>query len=326
MKFSYKAGKDNENVRVDVFLNEKIKKASRTKIQESIKMGNLKINGHLVKKASETIKAGDKVDFQYKTAKSNKLENINPHKIAFKTIFKNKNLVVVNKPTGVSVHPSRSEKDGTLLNGLVYRYKKLLKVGKIPKLGLVHRLDKNTSGVLLVALNNEALWYFSRQFEQRKVDKYYLAVVFGNARKIFRDKRMKTVSNYIARDPINRKRMAVVSKNKGKIATTKFIHLQTNDHKELGEISFILAKLLTGRTHQIRVHLKHINLPIVGDEKYGKHKLNTQFSLMLHAYKLGICLLNKKRKYFVAEIPTRIKEIVNTNKIENSIEKHEQYF
>lgn len=279
---------------------------SRSFIQKLIRAGHVGVNEKIVKKGSFRLKEKSKIKVDVK--KHTGVEtNIKAVSIPLDILYQDKDLIVVNKESGICVHPSKGNWDNTLINGLLFKFKSLSKVGTPNKFGLIHRIDKDTSGLVLIALNNKALWYFSRQFEEREVKKEYIAVVTGDAGKIF-GKESFGVSNYIGRHPIKRKKLAVVKKERGRLATTYFNFLSVMEATNQKKISLVLAKPVTGRTHQIRVHLAHLSLPILGDAVYGNMKYKR---LMLHAYKIKLKMLDGNERTFVAPVPRVFCELFN---------------
>jgi len=196
-----------------------------------------------------------------------------PEAIPITFLFEDEFLAVVNKPTGLVVHPGAGQIDGTLVNALLHHCTSLSGIGGEVRPGIVHRLDKETSGCLVIAKNDEIHQRLSRQFANREVEKIYLAVCSG----IFRQK-IGDIREPIGRNPFHRKKMAVTAK--GRTAHTGFEVI-----KEVSDNSVVLCRLFTGRTHQIRVHLLHLKHPILGDSLYGKRVSSGR--LMLHAWRLG---------------------------------------
>ncbi|MFC1780197.1 RluA family pseudouridine synthase [Patescibacteria group bacterium] len=300
MKSTFKVIKSNEGQRLDIFLSSVITDSSRSYLQKQIKNGSILLNDQKVLKSNHPVREGDIIKVEIKE-KSEKEIVVKPIEMPIDIVFQNKDLVVVNKKHGICVHPAVGNWENTLINGLLYKYKELAKVGSGNKLGLIHRIDKETSGLVLVALSNKALWFFSRQFEEREVEKSYLAVVKGDINKAFKGRRKLQVSNYLGRNRRNRKKITVVEKEKGRIATTNVYHIRTVRDMKLGSVSLVKAMPKTGRTHQIRVHLSNLGFPIIGDEIYGKGVKYKR--MMLHAYKLTVKMISGKSRTFQAVIP-----------------------
>jgi 23S rRNA pseudouridine1911/1915/1917 synthase len=311
MKHSFQVQEKSSGQRLDLFLHSRIRDRSRSNISKYVKSGGVRINKETVKKVSYNVKAGDKIVVEIEELP--KVERkFSSYRMSIDIVYQDANLVVVNKPAGITVHPGVGNWDKTLIHGLAYQFRRLDKVGQPPKFGLIHRIDKDTSGLIMVALSDKALWYFSRQFEKREVYKLYIAVVKGDISGLFMGEKKLIVSNYIARHPKARKKMAIVEKERGKLATTAFFYLDFTKHKTLGKISLILASPKTGRTHQIRVQLAHLGYPILGDKVYGKLKYRR---MLLHAYKIRCKMLDQKVKEFEAGIPEDFGELFDVGKI-----------
>ncbi|MDD3647824.1 MAG: RluA family pseudouridine synthase [Candidatus Dojkabacteria bacterium] len=307
-----KVDKRNDGLRLDVFLSNHLKDRTRSQIQLIIRKGNVFINNLKNKKCGASLKTGDivtvkeyqQLDLNIGT-KPQKIDNI-------KILYEGLELLVIDKPAGISVHPSGRDQDGTLLNGLIYMYKRLKVLGEKMRFGLVNRIDKETSGIVLVASSEKALWYYSRQFEEREVKKYYIAVVGGDIGHLFGHGEELLISNYIGRHPKNRKKMSVVEKTKGRLAATEFSLIGTYSVKKFGKYSIVLARPITGRTHQIRVHLKEKGFPIIGDSKYGGLQYKR---MLLHSYAIRIRMLDNQQKTFKTDIPTEFDELLKHKNI-----------
>jgi len=225
----------------------------------------------------------------------------------FKVLYEDENLLVVDKPAGIVVFPEKEEKEKTLIDLILEKFPDLKNVGKSPRYGIIHRLDKDTSGILLVAKNNQSLFFFQKQFKEKKVIKKYLALIFGNL-----EKNQGSIETLIGRSPKNRKKQKVYfpfePNSKGKReAVTEYKVL-----KRFEIFTLVEATPETGRKHQIRTHFSYLNHPIVGDKVYGfKNKvvegLNRQF---LHAFYLKIQLPNAKEKEFKSDLPQDLKKFL----------------
>jgi 23S rRNA pseudouridine1911/1915/1917 synthase len=221
--------------------------------------------------------------------------DLRPEAIPITFLFEDEFLAVVNKPVGLVVHPGAGQVDGTLVNALLHHCTTLSGIGGEFRPGIVHRLDKETSGCLVIAKNDEVHHRLSRQFANREVDKIYLAICRG----IFRQK-SGDIREPIGRNPLHRKKMAVTAK--GRDAHTRFEVI-----KEVRDNSVVLCRLLTGRTHQIRVHLLHLKHPILGDGLYGTRA--SAGRLMLHAWRLGFRHpVTQNWMEFRAEVPQEFVE------------------
>lgn len=233
--------------------------ASRTKVQEWIDAGLVTVNGRAVTKASAKIAPGDLVDTVLPPPPPPKAELI-PQDIPLSILFEDEHLLVLDKPPGLVVHPAVGHRDGTLVNALLFHSREW--GGEADRPGLVHRLDKDTSGVLVVAKNEASHAGMARAMKARTLVKEYLAVVYGRTT-VTKGK----VDLRILRDPHDRKRMTT-SKSEGRESTTLYERLGESTGDKAG-LSLLLCTLVTGRTHQIRAHLKAIHHPIVGDATYG---------------------------------------------------------
>ena len=258
--FSFLADKGQEPVRVDKFLMNRIENASRNKIQLAAKNGSIKVNNISVKQ-NYRVKPRDeiKVMFSYPP-----FENLlKPEKIDFQIIYEDRDLLVVNKPPNLVVHPGHGNYSGTLLNGILYHVKDLPE-NNSGRPGLVHRIDKDTSGLLVVAKSEIAMRNLSEQFFLKQTKRNYIALVWGS----FKNK-SGSVNNYIGRDKKNRMIMSVSDdKDHGKNAITHYKVLE-----DLNYVSLLECRLETGRTHQIRAHMKYLGNPIFNDERYGGNKI-----------------------------------------------------
>ena len=256
---------DNEGLRIDRYLSEKLE-LSRSKIQKLTKEEKIIVNGKSVNnsysvKLEDIIEINDKLDYTI---------SVEPEDIPLNIVYEDDDLIVINKESGMVVHPAPGHYSGTLVNALLYRYGKL--AGDDFRPGIVHRLDKDTSGLMLVAKNEEMLEKLSSMISTKDVERKYLAIVDGVIKH-----EMGTVDAPIGRDVNNRQKMAVTDVN-GKDAITHFKVLERFDNHTLIE-----CQLETGRTHQIRVHMAYIGYPIMNDPLYGRGKC-TEFGQMLHSY------------------------------------------
>lgn len=255
--------------RLDIFLMEKFPNFSRSHIKNLIEKGLVTVN-------DKTCKSG----FSLKPGMIINVDVHEPEKIStdaedidFEIVYQDEDLAVINKPQGLVVHPCSSTKNGTLVNGLLYKISDLSGINGQLRPGIVHRLDKDTSGLLVIAKNDTAHVSLANQIKNKTCHRNYLAILDGNLKDDF-----GRIETYIARDPKDRKRMSVQSS--GKIAITDYKVLERFEKNCLVEFS-----LKTGRTHQIRVHCKYLNHPIVGDKTYGK-EVNSLAGQLLHSYKI----------------------------------------
>ena len=258
---------DNEKIRIDNYLSDKLD-VSRSKIQKLIKDGNVLVNGDSVN-VSYKVKLGDVIEYDLDL---NEEIDITPEDIPIDIVYEDDDLLVINKESGMVVHPAPGHYTGTLVNALLYRFN--LSSGEANRPGIVHRLDKDTSGLMLVAKNEFTHEKLSEMIGKKDVERKYLAIVDGL---IKHD--TGTIDAPIGRDANNRQKMAVTDVN-GKDSITHFKVLERFDNN-----TFIECILETGRTHQIRVHMNYIGYPINNDPLYGRGKAS-EFGQMLHSYSI----------------------------------------
>ncbi len=285
---------NGSDIRLDKWLSETLPQYSRQTAQNLIADGLVKVNGKTLKK-KELLKNGDLVAVEI--PKSQPTEII-PQPISFETIFEDDSLLVINKPQGLVVHPGAGNLDKTLVNGLVYYCDDFQVEEGDFRPGIVHRLDKDTSGIILVAKTKEAHFKLAEQFATRKIKKTYLAITIGKPKST-----LCTLA--IKRHPVKRQEMT--TDPSGKIAETHFEILLSHDPYYL-----IKAEPITGRTHQIRVHLKALDAPIFGDSLYGKKKKEEQNVLqMLHAFSITFTHpITKEILTFKASPPLRMLKFI----------------
>lgn len=290
-----KISADTTGSRLDIFLNEKISELSRAQIQGLIKSGNILVNGKSCK-AKYPVQEGDVIEIDIPEPES---EEAQPEDIPLEILFEDEHLIVLNKASGMVVHPAAGNNSGTLVNALLHHCNgQLASDGGEGRPGIVHRLDKDTSGCIVVAKTNLAHVDLVAQFKARSTKKQYLAVVNGTPLK-----EADTIFTHIGRHPVNRLKMAVVNPGSGKTAITDYQNLGFD---EATNSSLIHCDIHTGRTHQIRVHMLHIGCPIIDDPIYAKpkHQKTNTGRLMLHARRLSIQHpVSKKTLTFRAPIP-----------------------
>lgn len=300
--------KEEIGKRLDAYLSLKNEKISRTMVQKLIEEGNILVNGKNPK-ASYKVSEGDKIT----------LEEVEPKEISLKAqdiavdvIYEDKDIIVVNKPKGLVVHPANGNPDGTLVNAIMAICKGSLSgIGGEIRPGIVHRLDKDTSGIIIIAKNDEAHINLSEQIKNREVKKTYIALVRG-----FVKENEATINMPIGRSPKDRKKMAVVKNGKNAITHIKVLERFNN-------YTLLQVNIETGRTHQIRVHLSEIGYPIVGDYTYSNGK--NEFGIVgqcLHAKSLKFRHpITNKEMYLEAELPQYFKDVIKkleeTNKVQN---------
>jgi 23S rRNA pseudouridine1911/1915/1917 synthase len=307
---------NNQNKRVDVFLSKYEEKISRTKIKNLIEKGYLEINNQIVLEPSKKISVKDKVKLE--VPKLKKLE-IKPYKYKLDIIYEDNDVMVINKPAGLVVHPGAGNFDNTLVNALInYDKKNLSSINGELRPGIVHRLDKDTSGVIIVAKNNFAHTHLSKQFNEHSIDRKYIALVWGKLRP-----QKGEIKTFITRSSKNRQLMDV-SQTKGKLAITNYKTIEIYENARVPTLSLVEYRLKTGRTHQIRVHMKFKGNPILGDKSYKKKlkklkdvdpELNEIIKKIdrqcLHAKSLGFLHPTKnQRLFFESKLPNDLHKIV----------------
>jgi 23S rRNA pseudouridine1911/1915/1917 synthase len=287
--------------RLDKFLTSKLPDHSRSRLQALIKEGNVQVNGNVITKTGWPLNHGDQVNIKIPEPVATGLQSEN---IPLNIIFENSDLVVLNKPAGMVVHPAPGHDSGTLVNAALGRLDDLEGIGGEIRPGIVHRLDKDTSGVIIIAKNERSLVWLQDQFKSRKVQKVYLALADGKP-----PTPTGRIEAAIARDPAHRKQMAIVSEGKGRRAVTEYKTLH-----EYSAHTLIEAHPLTGRTHQIRLHLAFIKCPIVGDKVYGKKKPTLEIERhFLHAERISIILPGEKEaRTFTAPLPDELQKILDS--------------
>lgn len=284
--------------RVDKLLASRYPHYSRTYFQNLIEKGAVLLNKEKIKKRIIP-RVGEEIEITFELPEKIQLE---PENIPLDILFEDDYIIVVNKPAGLVVHPGAGNYHHTFVHALLYHCKDLCNMDDPIRPGIVHRLDKDTSGVLIAAKTTVAHQNLIQTFSSKKnLTKLYLAITLGSVKK-------QTISHAIGRHPVKRKEMAALERG-GKEAITHVDPLAYNSN-----LSFVLARPITGRTHQIRVHLKSIGNPILGDKVYGQTKNNSRAQRqLLHAYKL--CLphpIHKTPLEFLAPIPDDFKKILNT--------------
>ena len=288
---------ESDSKRIDAYLSEKLEDTSRVAIQRLVTNGKVLVNGKTVK-ASYKVQAGDKIEVEEEVPVEISLK---AQEIPLDIIYEDKDIIVVNKPKGMVVHPANGNPDGTLVNAIMAICKDSLSgIGGEIRPGIVHRLDKDTSGIIIIAKNDKAHINLSEQIKEHTVKKTYIALVRGLVKE-----NEATINMPIGRSEKDRKKMAVTKK--GKEAITHFKVLERYDKYTLLQVN-----IETGRTHQIRVHLSQIGYPIVGDEVYsnGKNEWNVK-GQCLHAKSLEFTHpITGETMYLEAELPEYFENIL----------------
>ena len=290
---------DIEGERLDKYLKDMFPKYSRSFIQHMIKEGYIRVNDRLVDNDYK-IKIGETVTVKMVPLPSEHIESEN---IPLNIIYRDEDIIIINKPSGMVVHPACGNYKGTLVNALLYHFKQFSCFDNISRAGIVHRLDKDTSGIMVVAQTEQAVNSLSKQFEKRKVKKTYLALVVGRM-----SNPKGVIEAPLGRKYLDRRKMAVSCVD-GKQAITEFRVKERFKNYTLLEVS-----PQTGRTHQIRVHLAHIGFPILGDKEYGISETNLSLNIprqLLHAYSLGFYHpRDEKWVEFSAPLQSDFKEVL----------------
>ena len=308
---------NSDKKRIDTFIFEKCTELSRTRIKKLILNEKLKIDGKIINAPSKKIRKGDNIFLEIPEPKKTSLK---PFNFDLDIIYQDDDLIVINKPAGISMHPGPGNYDNTVVNALMnYKKIKLSSIGDELRPGIIHRIDKDTSGLVVIAKNNLSHQNISKQFSDHSIDRVYNALVWGKLRP-----QSGVIETFIVRSSKNRQLMDV-SFTKGKKAITNYKTLNIFQGKNIPTFSLIECKLRTGRTHQIRVHMSYKGNQIVGDKKYKKKykklksisedinkkimRLERQF---LHARILGFNHPRSGKKlYFEANLPEDLKKIIN---------------
>ena len=323
-KIKYIVESKEENQRIDKFLNKKNRELSRTRIKNLILNGNVKYNGDILTDPAKKISAEDNILI---TIPEPKKLSLKPYKFKLDIIFEDDDLIIINKPAGIAMHPAPVNYDNTIVNALIsYDKNSLSTIGDELRPGIVHRIDKDTSGLIVVAKNNKTHENLSSQFNEHTITRVYQLLIWGKIRPS-----KGKIETYITRSSKNRQMMEV-SLTKGKRAITNYKTIEIFENKNTPTLSLLECKLETGRTHQIRVHMNYLGNSIVGDDKYKKKfkkiknidpelennliNLNRQF---LHAKTIGFIhpKINKEMIFnsiLPQELEIILKMLRNTNK------------
>ncbi len=308
--------------RIDKFLQVNINELSRTRLQDLINQGQVKVNGIIIKNSSKKIKKEDKIKINFPPPKNT---NIKPNNIPLKILHEDEDIIIINKSHGVVIHPGAGNYENTIVNGLLFKYKNnLSSIGGKLRPGIVHRIDKDTSGVIVVAKNDLAHINLSEQFSRHTIKRSYEALIWGSLKP-----QKGKISERISRSVKNRQLMSV-RKEKGKMAITNYKTLKIFQNTNVPKISLVECNLETGRTHQIRVHMNFMGNPILGDKSYGKikkkfkkidnnleRKINNFNRQALHAKSLGfIHPRTRKEVFFKAKRPADLDLLIkNLDKV-----------
>ena len=315
---------DSENnLRVDVLINKRDRLISRTRIKNLILKEKLKINNKVIKSPSKIVCTGDKLNLEIPKPEKASLK---PYDFKLEIIYEDEDLLVINKPARIVMHPGAGNYDQTIVNALMYYDKNSLStIGDELRPGIVHRIDKNTSGLVVIAKNNETHENLTNQFSKHSIIRVYQLLIWGKLRPS-----SGKIDTFITRSSKNRQMMEV-SKSKGKRAITNYKTVEVFENKNTPTLSLVECKLETGRTHQIRVHMNHLGNSIVGDDKYKKRykklknidlklensisKLDRQF---LHAKVLGfVHPKSDKEMIFSSILPKELNNLLKMLRIAN---------
>ena len=309
--------KNSDKSRVDTFIFNNFNQISRTRIKNLILNSKLKINDKIILSPSKKVNLGDKITLELIQPKQTSLK---PFNFKLKIVYQDNDLLVIDKPAGISMHPGPGNYDNTIVNALMnYKNLKLSSIGDELRPGIIHRIDKDTSGLVVIAKNNLSHENISNQFSEHSIDRVYNALVWGKIRP--RSGRIETL---ITRSSKNRQLMDV-SFTKGKEALTKYKTLKVFEGQNIPTLSLLECRLETGRTHQIRVHMNFKGNQIVGDKKYKKkfkklknvsneidNKIMSLGRQFLHARILGfIHPRTQKKLFFESDLPNDLKKIIN---------------
>ena len=317
-------GESENNLRVDILINKRERLISRTRIKNLILKKKLTLNNEIIISPSKKVLTGDKISLKIPAPAEASLK---PYNFKLEIIYEDKDLLIINKPAGIIMHPGAGNYDKTIVNALInYNKASLSTIGDELRPGIIHRIDKNTSGLVVIAKSNEAHEHLSKQFSDHTITRIYQLLIWGKLRPS-----SGRIDTYITRSSKNRQLMEV-SRSKGKRAVTNYKTIEIFENNKTPTLSLVECKLETGRTHQIRVHMTYSGNSIVGDDKYKKKykkiknvnidlessiiKLDRQF---LHAKTLGfIHPRTNEEMVFSSNLPKELnyllKMLRNTNK------------
>ena len=303
--------------RIDIFLSEKLKEVTRSNIKKMINLKKVALNNVVVESQSKKIKDNDTIKITFVRESNQKIQ---PSKKPVDILYEDKDFIIINKPQGMVVHPGAGNKNDTLVNILVGKYKKRLSdLSGLTRPGIVHRIDKDTSGLLVVAKNNYVHANLGKQFSDHSIKRKYVALVWGVLRPL-----KGTIETFITRSKKNRQLMTN-DEFRGKKAITNYSTIKVFDKNNIPKISLIEFELKTGRTHQIRVHMIYKGTSLLGDQKYRKKnikfkKIDKTFEeilssfkgQVLHAATLGFCHPRSLKKVeFRTKLPLKFKKLVD---------------
>ena len=285
--------------RLDHVLASNIPGESRSRIQNLIRSGRAEVDGIVILKTGYALSGGETIVLEIPAGEPTALE---PEDIPLDIVYEDKNVIVINKAAGIVVHPSAGHTTGTLVHGVLGHAPDLPGIGGEKRPGVVHRLDKDTSGLIVFAKNDASLAYLQQQFKGRTIEKTYIGLVDGGP-----PTPSGRIEAPIGRDPRERKRMAVVSENRGRAAVSLY-----HTEERFQAHTLLKVRILTGRTHQIRVHMAFLGCPVAGDRVYGRRKPSIELSRQfLHASALAIQLPDEEEpRTFHAPLPEDLEMVL----------------
>jgi 23S rRNA pseudouridine1911/1915/1917 synthase len=289
---------DQDGQRIDQFATESLPNLSRTEVQRLIKAGEIRVNGASIK-PSYRLTIGEAISVTLPTPVE---RSVQAEDIPLDVLYEDEDLAAINKPAGMVVHPAHGNESGTLVNAALARWPEMRRITGEERAGIVHRLDKDTSGVIVLAKTSSALKSLQAQFKARTTHKRYIALVDG-----IPESSTGMIEAPIARDPRQRKRMAVVKT--GRPSTTRYTVIET-----FPEHALLDVEIFTGRTHQIRVHMQWLGYPVAGDKVYGRRKVTIPLTdrIFLHAAELQVDSPSKGiRLQFVAPLPPELESVLD---------------
>ena len=315
--YSFIVDEDFNNKRIDQVVANQYPKISRTKVNKIIKKNLLKLNGSIFNDPSAKVRLGDQIEFE--NLQEDRIDLV-PKKMDLKIIFEDEDIIIIDKPIGMVVHPGAGNFENTMVNGLLYHCKnKLSGISGEDRPGIIHRIDKDTSGLLVVAKHDQAHAFIAKQFEEHTIKRSYLVFVYGILRPLH-----GRIETLIGRNKTNRQKMSA-DVARGKTAITNYETLEVFKGSKILDISLVKCTLETGRTHQIRVHMSHKGNPILGDQTYGKkikklRGIDQEFEDILkslkrqalHAHTLGFVHPKTNQDVFYAsELPEDLNKLKN---------------
>lgn len=289
----------SENIRLDIFLKSKLPGLSRAQIQKAIKEGQVLVNGSQARPA-QRLREGDRIEVVFSEPEPDK--GLEPEPIGLNILYQDEDIIVLDKPAGLVVHPGAGVKSGTLVHGLLSYFPEIARVGSSARPGIVHRLDKDTSGVMVVARNQAAYLWLRQQFEERAIHKTYLGLAMGR----FKQK-SGIIDLPLGRHLRHRQKISVRTR-KPRVAITRYEVV-----REFRETTLLALQPITGRTHQLRVHLSATGHPLAGDTRYGGGgQQKTRYRrLFLHAWKLQLKHpVSRQDLEFESPLPPELEEIL----------------